>query len=198
MIRTFPNSGSVGEVFLSGMGSNGTETGIFAPISRKRRETSSVPYISAASEMMFPPGLFRSRTMYWDVYWPWTKPASLCEAGKDTKGQYLAVSQAGIRDRKDRRPAESILRSVCSSWYGSQNVLRGFEAMVGPAAVTAEDGRERSHFSVVGPRVGVHTTAEQGVELFIRHNSWFLNVIQKRKRPCTVFHSLSVKRNSVL
>ena len=64
MIRTFPNSGSVGEVFLSGMGSNGTETGIFAPISRKRRETSSVPYISAASEMMFPPGLFRSRTMY--------------------------------------------------------------------------------------------------------------------------------------
>ena len=43
--------------------------------------------------------------------------------------------------------------------------------MVGPAAVTAGDGRERSRFPVVGPRVGVHTAAEQGVELFIRHNN---------------------------
>ena len=39
--------------------------------------------------------------------------------------------------------------------------------MVGPAAVTAGDGRERSRFPVVDPRVGVHTAAEQGVDTIV-------------------------------
>ena len=81
------------------------------------------------------------------------------------------------RDTASRNKAGSILPVAAISEsltrIFSALVRSDFKTMVGPAAVTVGDRRERSYFPVVDPHVGVHSSAEQGVELFVCHSNLY-------------------------